>query len=152
MAKILNSGLTVGLHHVQFVASSKDLFCRMSLIDSTVSNFITANHKWDLSLASIILPYEITQFIQAIPLSYNNSQLLPGPTNMEFSFRYLHSSYRAESWAWIWNLKLSPKIKIFIWQCAHNRIPKRATLFPHLKLQQPILSTLQCLWKPHPHS
>ena len=39
---------------------------------------------------------------------------------------------RAESWTWIWNLKLPPKITIFIWKCAHNRIPTRAILFPHL--------------------
>ena len=39
---------------------------------------------------------------------------------------------RDESWIWIWNLKLPPKIKIFIWKCVHNRIPTRAILFPHL--------------------
>ena len=33
MAKRLNSGLTIGLHQVQSVASSKDLFCSMSLTE-----------------------------------------------------------------------------------------------------------------------
>lgn len=42
-------------------------------IDLTVAAVITENNHWDLCYISMQLPTEITTFIQAIPLSYTQS-------------------------------------------------------------------------------
>ena len=36
------------------------------------------------------------------------------------------------SWSWIWTLKFPPKIKLFLWKCAHPRIPTKSIIFNHL--------------------
>lgn len=38
---------------------------------------------------------------------------------------------RNETWPWIWKLKIPPKINLFIWKCAHHRIPTKSILFSH---------------------
>lgn len=33
-----------------------------------------------------------------------------------------------------WKLNIPPKIKLFIWKCAHHRIPTKSLIFPHADL------------------
>ena len=43
---------------------------------------------------------------------------------------------QSESWTWIWKLKIPPKIILFIWKCAHNKIPTRSIIFAFSTLTQ----------------
>ena len=42
------------------------------------------------------------------------------------------------SWSWIWKLKISPKIRLFVWKCAHHHIPTKSVIFPHVALSDQV--------------
>lgn len=61
-------------------------------IDLTVAAVITENNHWDLCYISMQLPTEIATFIQAIPLSYTQSNSVQDQQiNMEAPFRNMFS-------------------------------------------------------------
>ena len=43
----------------------------------------------------------------------------------------MESQPKNGTWAWIWKLRVPHKIQLFIWKCAHHRIPTKSILFSH---------------------
>ena len=115
---------------------------------------ITTNHQWDFTSLSMVLPSHITQFIYAQPLPILDTPFnLPDDRvwnqhtrycSVKFACHYLMSkSSKATgrtlmTWSWIWKLKIPPKIKNFIWKCAHHRIPTKSVLFPHADVRDQV--------------
>lgn len=64
------------------------------------------------------------------------------------------------SWNWIWSLQLIPKIKMFIWRCAHDCLPMRKIIFAHgepnlrgcprcRNMESTIHVLRDCIWAQH---
>ena len=60
------------------------------------------------------------------------------------------------TWSWIWKLKIPPKIKIFIWKCAHHRILTKSILFLHATVRDQVCphcnmieTSIHVLWDCH---
>ena len=113
---------------------------------------INDNHQWDFTPLSMVLPPTITQHIYAQPLPIPCSQSSPslddccvwnhhaGMCSVKYAYHSLLSLSNGgprritETWSWIWKLKIPPKIKLFVWKCAHYRIPTKLVIFPYAGL------------------
>lgn len=106
---------------------------------------IDSNQQWDLSLLSISLLEEVTKFLYAQPFPYIRSSLPDtliwnhnsGVCSVKSAYQSLlnWTSYeprsQISSWTWIWKLRVPLKIRLFIWKCAHHRIPTKSIIFSH---------------------
>lgn len=113
---------------------------------------INDNHHWDFIPLSMVLPTTITQYIHAYPLPLPCSSSSPSLNddhvwNHHASICSVKSSYHSllsllnggprrttETCSWIWKFKIPPKIKLFVWKCAHHHIPTKLVIFPHADL------------------
>ena len=97
---------------------------------------LAPNSQWNLNPLSFELPISILKQIQATPLSdFNVTQdkLIWSSHARICSVKsaYIFLSKQAQtktqvtnfSWSWIWKIPIPPKIKLFLWKCAHNRVP-----------------------------
>ena len=111
-----------------------------------VSKFIK-DGKWFLEEVENILPVEVIQSIQAVPIPYfsHSDQFIWGPnSNGNFSIRSAadllmanktaHSN--ASSMKIIWKLQIPPKIKIFAWQLFRSRIPTRDLIYTNAPIDR----------------
>lgn len=109
-----------------------------------VERFINPNQQWDFSSLSMVLPDNITQNIVAQPLPISQAphlndirawQSSSGLCSVKSAYYFLMQNreesrvLQRESWGWIWKLKLPPKIQLFIWKCAHQRLPTNSFHF-----------------------
>ena len=112
-----------------------------------VSDVLAPNSQWNLNPISFDLPISIIKQIQAIPLSdFNVSQdkLIwsshAGFCSVKSAYIFLSKQTQNKtqetnlSWSWIWKIPIPPKIKLFLWKCAHNRVPSCAFIFKHANL------------------
>jgi len=93
--------------------------------DIKVSAFITPGKQWDTPKLRHLVPNDIVQHIQSIPLPYTDvgdSFCWGYPSSGDFSTK--SATWRAHEnigrnqadwqFKWIWNLDIMPKIKIFL--------------------------------------
>ncbi|KAK6160450.1 hypothetical protein DH2020_003831 [Rehmannia glutinosa] len=101
--------------------------------------------EWDEGRIMSIFNEEDAQQILKIPLRYTGGQdvltwvLNPnGRYSVKSGYKLARQIANADSasssrnvpwvWQWIWNLKVPPKIQIFIWKAMHGIIPTKANL------------------------
>ena len=97
---------------------------------------LAPNSQWNLNPLSFELPISILKQIQATPLSdFNVTQdkLIwsshAGICSVKSAYIFLSKQAQSKtqvtnfSWSWIWKIPIPPKIKLFLWKCAHNRVP-----------------------------
>ena len=134
--------------------------------NTKVSYVLAPNSQWNLNPLSFELPISIIKQIQATPLSnFNVTQdkliWLSYAGIFLVKLAYIFLSKQAQnktqvpnlSWSYIWKIPIPPKIKIFLWKCAQNRVPSRAFIFkyanpaaqacPRYGLQE---TTIHLLW------
>ena len=93
---------------------------------------------WDLNQISFVLPLEVKLMIQAtlIPLTGRGRDSLAWRDNPRgvFDLRSAYSLVNGTtqdltfSTKWIWKANTLPRIKTFMWQCAHNSIGVKGCL------------------------
>jgi hypothetical protein len=135
-----------------------------------VSHFIFPSRTWNLTNITLSLPDWITDLIKATPIPmYHQSQdeqIWPKPggvCTVKSAYLTLTNSFTnpttQTSWHWIWRIQALPKIKMFIWRCAHNQLPKKDRIFRTSPDQQicprcgSIETTIHvlrdCIWAQH---
>ena len=102
----------------------------------------------------MVLPSTITRFIYAQPLPilgslatltddcvWDHHAIICSIKSAYHSFlpKSNEATWRTlVTWSWIWKLKMPPKIQLFIWKCAHHRIPTKSIIFPHVALSDQV--------------
>jgi len=108
-------------------------------VDIKVCEFITADKQWDSVKLNQVLPSELVQAVQGIPIPSTevSDSFCWGLTgNGAFSTKsatwkaHEHLSPSSPTWQykWLWKLNVMPKIRVFLWQLCHNSLPSRGTL------------------------
>lgn len=96
-----------------------------------VADFVSPNSTWDIEKLNNYAPHLVT-IIKAISLSSQNIPDFPiwGPTSNDLfsvkSATWLTNDLPTTNpwpFKWIWNLDISPKITIFLWQICHKAYP-----------------------------
>lgn len=101
-----------------------------------VMDILTTNGTWNLNKISFELPCSIINQIHGVYLPvtigvkdriswYPNPK---GTLTTNFVYHFLLNNQkkpedRGKSFSWIWSLKCPNKIKFFLWQCKHGRLP-----------------------------
>lgn len=99
---------------------------------------VVADLAWDWNWLHFDLPAEIKVMIQTIPVSITNQGwdklIWNGNPRGSFDLKSAYSStLDAESSSsvkcgWIWKVETLPRIKTFLWQCAHDSIGVKGCL------------------------
>ncbi|BFG41860.1 hypothetical protein CerSpe_281350 [Prunus speciosa] len=96
-----------------------------------VSSFFLHNW-WDISKLREALSEDLVQQIVSIPVGFQGSffdtQIWSASSNGVFSVKTAYNlffagpSWPESSWAFLWKLKVPPKLQIFFWLASHNKI------------------------------
>jgi len=113
----------------------------VSLPDTKVSDFITANKRWDMfKLNQVIHDSTILRKILGLDIPISNmADLVCWGLHSSGEFSTKSATWLAhgtqllsrQDWVykWIWKLDIMPKLQIFLWQIFHNVTPIHGTLF-----------------------
>ncbi|GLT80127.1 hypothetical protein SLA2020_515820 [Shorea laevis] len=114
----------------------------LDLANLSVSHFITEDKRWNLSLLVSLLPQHILNSIAAIPIPIMNQlgdeRFWHASKNGDFTvssaFSIIQSQRIAHSqtttqWDWIWKLKCSERIKMFVWLLQQDRVLTNSVRF-----------------------
>ncbi|GKV14725.1 hypothetical protein SLEP1_g25551 [Rubroshorea leprosula] len=121
-----------------------------------VSHFITVDKQWDLSQLVDFLPTNILHSIAAIPLPTTNQlaneMFWHGSKNGDFTVSSAFSIIQSQrinqvqssmQWTWIWKLKCSERIKLFVWLLRKGRVLTNSVRFDRHMAPSPMCPRLQ---------
>lgn len=109
---------------------------------------VVVNGKWNLFDLSFLFPPNLLGFLQATPLRFLSTRedVLSWEGNPKGKLD-IRSAYRLalendkqlplfEGW-WIWKLNTLPRIKVFLWKCAHSSLQSKVCSFLGVYLKTP---------------
>ncbi|KAF7844545.1 reverse transcriptase [Senna tora] len=145
LCKVINNGSSTRF----WEDSIAQIGCLRSLISGplnrnnnevTFRELVTQNGEWNQEIISFILPTDIRQRLQAIPVD-TSSPIVDnvswiGNLNGNFSTKsayFLLCSFKFSwpedsNWSWVWKLGCHPRYKLFIWLLLMNGLPTRGNL------------------------
>ena len=108
-------------------------------IGAVVSDFINPDKAWNFSLLHSFLPNNICNLGKSISIpSHDIEDSFCWGLSASGSFTTKSVTWKAHNipldiqqpleFAWIWNLDIMPKLKIFLWQICHNALATCANL------------------------
>lgn len=109
---------------------------------------VVVNGKWNLFDLSFLFPPNLLGFLQATPLRFlfTREDVLSWEGNPKGKLD-IRSAYRLalendkqlplfEGW-WIWKLNTLPRIKVFLWKCAHSSLQSKVCSSLGVSLKTP---------------